>query len=368
MSQITVRALLEDQWSEYRSIRLAALKESPEAFSSSYAEESDRDEPWWRACMLRAHRLLAEREGVPIGVVSVTPSAVEERSADVYGLWVKPTIRNTGIAWRLVEAAREEAIKDGRTHLDYWVGSQNGRAIGFAINFGFRVTSRRRTARVPSEEFGDQEIALALPLTGDSRVPNAMEPRFSPPYGPDDVPEDRTEAGPDDRQASGPDHDVPDATMPPESRPAPPREDGPVNRRIEPLTLAECRELLGEQHFGRLAFVDSVGVLPMIIPVNYVLDHDTVVFRTEAGSKLRAATRGAPIAFEVDGADGRGGWSVVVRGHAKEVTDPAKLADYRHAPLVAWAPGAKPHYVTINPSQVTGRRITSSDQPSPRSG
>lgn len=290
MSQITVRTLAEDQWSEYRLIRLAALKESPESFSSSHAEESDRDEPWWRACMLRAHRLIAERDGLPIGVVSVVPSGVEEGSADVYGLWVKPTVRNTGVAWRLVEAACEEAGKDGWTHLDYWVGSQNGWAIGFAINFGFRVTSRRRTARVPSEEFGDQEIALSLPLTGDSRVPNAMELPFSPPSGPADVPEARTEAD-SDRQASRPDHEESDAVMPAGSQPVPPRENSPAHRRIEPLTLAQCRELLGEQHFGRLAFVDSVGVLPMIIPVNYVLDHDTVVFRTEAGSKLRAATR-----------------------------------------------------------------------------
>lgn len=365
MSQITVRALGEDQWSEYRSIRLEALLESSEAFSSSHTEESDRDEPWWRACMLRARRLLAERDGIPIGVVSVGPSGVEEDSADVYGLWVKPTDRNTGVAWRLAEAAREAAREDGWLHLDYWVGSQNGRAIGFAINFGFRVTSRRRTARMPSEELGDQEIALGLPLTGDSRVPNAMEPHFSPPSGPVDAPEAHTAAGPD--EDGGPHPKTAASGTPPLDSTQPSRQtDDQVVRRIDPLTLAECRELLGEQHFGRLAFVDSVGVLPMIIPVNYVFAHDTVVFRTEAGSKLRAAARSAPIAFEVDrvDADGRGAWSVVVRGRAQEITDPVKLAEYRDAPLVAWAPGAKPHYVSINASQVTGRRITTESPPS----
>lgn len=139
--------------------------------------------------------------------------------------------------------------------------------------------------------------------------------------------------------------------------------DRPMTRQIDPLTVDECRELLKDHHFGRLAFVDSVGVLPMIIPVNYVLDEDAVVFRTEAGSKLRTATRGAPVAFEVDGVDRdrRGGWSVVVRGHAKEVTDPTKLGELRRAALVPWAPGAKPHYVKVNPSQVIGSRITSDE-------
>ena len=61
------------------------------------------------------------------------------------------------------------------------------------------------------------------------------------------------------------------------------------NKRVEMLTTAECRELLDRHHFGRLGFLDSVGVLPSIIPVNYLLDEDKVVIRTDAGSKLSAA-------------------------------------------------------------------------------
>jgi nitroimidazol reductase NimA-like FMN-containing flavoprotein (pyridoxamine 5'-phosphate oxidase superfamily) len=49
-----------------------------------------------------------------------------------------------------------------------------------------------------------------------------------------------------------------------------------MTRRVEALTVSECRELLREHHFGRLAFLDAVGVLPVIIPVNYSLDEDTV--------------------------------------------------------------------------------------------
>lgn len=186
MSDIVVRVLTEDQWSEYRSIRLAALKEAPGAYTSSYQDEIDHDERQWRACMLRARRLLAEREGSPAGVASVGPSRADDFTADVFGLWVEPSSRNTGVAWRLVEAAEQQALENGWIHLDYWVGTQNGRAIGFATNCGFRVTSRRRAARVPSEEFGDEEIALTLPLSGDRGVPNPMGPELSAPAGPVD--------------------------------------------------------------------------------------------------------------------------------------------------------------------------------------
>jgi len=40
-------------------------------------------------------------------------------------------------------------------------------------------------------------------------------------------------------------------------------------------------------------------VLPSVVPVNYLLDNDRIVIRTDAGSKLAAALRGAPVAFEV---------------------------------------------------------------------
>jgi uncharacterized protein len=127
------------------------------------------------------------------------------------------------------------------------------------------------------------------------------------------------------------------------------------------LTVRQCVELLAQHNLGRLAFLAKVGVMPLIIPVNYVIDQDTVVFRSDPGSKLTAAILGAPVAFEVDGGYNerdQTGWSVVVHGHAEEVTDPAELARLEQLPLVPWAPGAKAHYVRVRPGQVNGRRIS----------
>jgi hypothetical protein len=83
---------------------------------------------------------------------------------------------------------------------------------------------------------------------------------------------------------------------------------------MEELDDTECRRLLAERHLGRLAIPDFGG--PMIFPVNYVLDQDLVVFRTDPGSKLDAATERESVAFVVDAVDEatRTGWSVVVRG------------------------------------------------------
>ena len=129
------------------------------------------------------------------------------------------------------------------------------------------------------------------------------------------------------------------------------------DRRFEELTDAECRRLLAERHLGRLAVPDFGG--PVIFPVNYVFDQDLVVFRTDPGSKLDAATELESVAFEVDAVDEatRTGWSVVVRGTLAEITDPDDLARLRALPLYPWAPGEKSRYVRVRPRTITGRRI-----------
>jgi hypothetical protein len=53
--------------------------------------------------------------------------------------------------------------------LYYWVGTDNGRAIGFAQNFGFRTTDYRRSSRSSQFEPGE-EIAMVLPLEPDTTL------------------------------------------------------------------------------------------------------------------------------------------------------------------------------------------------------
>ena len=127
--------------------------------------------------------------------------------------------------------------------------------------------------------------------------------------------------------------------------------------RWQELTKGECFELLAREQLGRVAVVDDRG--PIVLPVNFVLDRHMVVFRTDEGTKLDAAIRGSRVAFEIDGTDAAAhtGWSVMVRGEAVEVTDPAELARLSRLPLSPWAPGAKTRYVRILPAVLTGRRI-----------
>jgi ribosomal protein S18 acetylase RimI-like enzyme len=185
MEAVKVRILAEQDWREYRDIRLRSLLESPAAFSTTHAEEAARPDSFWQECMGRAERLLATGDGQPQGVVSLDRGEPGDSTGDVQDLWVAPGHRHTGIAWRLVEAATARASELGLTKVTYWVSTENGRAIAFATNFGFRPTSMRRTVETSSDEFGDQEIALVMTLANDSASPpNPTAPPIVSQHGP----------------------------------------------------------------------------------------------------------------------------------------------------------------------------------------
>jgi len=117
MTEVTVRSLGEEDWREFKAIRLAALRDSPDAFAASADEEEGFEEDFWRLRVRRSTRLVAVRldsdsqaEGQAVGVVSLGQGKDEEgRVAEIFGLWVAPDARGTGVATKLVEASAERA-------------------------------------------------------------------------------------------------------------------------------------------------------------------------------------------------------------------------------------------------------------------
>ncbi len=129
-----------------------------------------------------------------------------------------------------------------------------------------------------------------------------------------------------------------------------------ASAKLIDLAPAECRQLLTDHSLGRIAFV--VAGDPMILPVNYVFVEDRIAFRTDEGEKLMAIPM-SRVAFEIDGHDGGSAWSVVARGHAREVTTAlgAMYEGLRSSLVPLEAPGAKLHWIAIEISELTGRAI-----------
>jgi hypothetical protein len=128
-------------------------------------------------------------------------------------------------------------------------------------------------------------------------------------------------------------------------------------RGLEPLSREECFALLHANSLGRIAL--RIGDSPAILPVNYALLDEDVVFRTDPGSKLSAALMQVLVAFEIDQADAatHGGWSVLVTGYANEVCDRETLDRVAALGLDSWGDSGRDFVVRITPRAVSGRRL-----------
>jgi hypothetical protein len=125
---------------------------------------------------------------------------------------------------------------------------------------------------------------------------------------------------------------------------------------LEELDRDECMRLLAHAPLGRLAVV--VNGYPLVFPVNFALDGNAVVLRTDRGTKLYGARNG-PVAFECDGIDStyHTGWSVLIHATADEVRNPIEVARLERLPLGPWCPGPKPTWLRIPAATISGRRI-----------
>jgi transcriptional regulator with XRE-family HTH domain len=133
--------------------------------------------------------------------------------------------------------------------------------------------------------------------------------------------------------------------------------------RLEKLQADECLRLLSPGGVGRVAFNDLGG--PAILPVNYALHDNSVIFRTAFGGPLddtlRTGVQGVEfkVAFEVDRIDeaNREGWSVLIRGGAHHVSTAEEQAAVEASGVQSWVGGDRELYVKIAPLEISGRRI-----------
>lgn len=130
-----------------------------------------------------------------------------------------------------------------------------------------------------------------------------------------------------------------------------------MDDRIEDLPRSTCLQLVGSGTVGRVAVNSDPS--PVVLPVNYVLRDDAVVFTTDAGTKWDAATGGVPASFEVDGVDQehRSGWSVLIHGTLSALDASGDTVEEIHDRLDPLPGGPRPHLVRLSIDEVTGRRI-----------
>ncbi len=133
---------------------------------------------------------------------------------------------------------------------------------------------------------------------------------------------------------------------------------------ITQLLEAECLRLLAAGGVGRIGYTGRFG--PTILPVNFALQDQTIVFRTgqdsPLGEDLRTGIADADyvVAFEVDEISPaiREGWSILIQGSAHHVETEHERAQVMRSGVEAWPGGEKDLFIRIQPTRITGRRIS----------
>ena len=119
--------------------------------------------------------------------------------------------------------------------------------------------------------------------------------------------------------------------------------------------------MLRSVDLGRIAIVAEDCPLELF-PINFVVDHGTIVFRTAAGTKLTRVGQASDFAFEADDFDVGAGvaWSVIVHGAAETVQGRTDLFEMFDIELQPWHNSSKPFFVRLVPSSISGRRFVRS--------
>jgi RimJ/RimL family protein N-acetyltransferase len=162
---LKVRRLQTSDVPSYRELRLESLKNHPEAFASSWEYEADKPSSWW------AERL--EKNTVFGGWVNSSPlvgvaglgvqDAVKLRHKGVlWGMYVRPEARGTGLAAALVQ----QVVEHAQTLVEevcLTVVASNSAAHRLYSAAGFREYGLERRALKVGSEYYD-EVLMALPI------------------------------------------------------------------------------------------------------------------------------------------------------------------------------------------------------------
>ena len=160
---VMVRAAAMEDWRVLRDIRLDALRDAPNAFGSTYAEQAASVEGDWRRRISRGGTFFAyipEVNGTePAGLVGGFQE--EPGTVELVSLWVRPQARGLGVGEALVAAVIDWARARNATSVHLWLTETNQHARMLYQRCGFSPTDERQPLPSKSDL---TEVGMIRPL------------------------------------------------------------------------------------------------------------------------------------------------------------------------------------------------------------
>jgi ribosomal protein S18 acetylase RimI-like enzyme len=137
---LTIRRSDRDDWRALKAIRLEALADTPDAYGSTWKENSTWSDAQWKNAAKNRLYYLAFRDDVVVGMVSGGLNDMHPGTRWLYGMYVSPSDRGSGTADRLVATVCAWARREGFDEVYLHVTTSVARARAFYTKLGFRAT------------------------------------------------------------------------------------------------------------------------------------------------------------------------------------------------------------------------------------
>jgi GNAT superfamily N-acetyltransferase len=141
LAELVIQRLAAADWATFRAVRLAALRDAPEAFGSTATNAEKLDEAEWRRRLEQRAVFLAEVASQGVGLAAGIEGD-QPNEAELISMWVAPAWRGHRVGDRLVDAVLAWAASEQFRTMCLWVATGNARAERLYARHGFAPTGR----------------------------------------------------------------------------------------------------------------------------------------------------------------------------------------------------------------------------------
>lgn len=156
---MTIRRLTSADHALFRSVRAEGMNNDPDSFRVTARDDSALGDTYWAERLDRDVVVGCERDGDLLGIGGLQRfvGAKLEHKALIWGMYVRPAARGSGVADALIEALIAHA-PDGVRQVQLTVMAHNMRARSLYERHGFEVYAIEPASVRVGEQFLDEAL------------------------------------------------------------------------------------------------------------------------------------------------------------------------------------------------------------------
>jgi GNAT superfamily N-acetyltransferase len=167
MENIKIGSLNPEQWKEYKELRLKALKEEPQAYASTYEDNSTHTDEFWQDRLKDALKsesqwlLFAKKKNILVGMAGAFLS--NEETAQIIAVFVCKEERGQGISKKLMKdlliaVQKNKSIK----RILVGVNPEQIVALNLYEKIGFKIIKKERLILGDNKEHDSYEMEMII--------------------------------------------------------------------------------------------------------------------------------------------------------------------------------------------------------------